>query len=346
MKILHGKSSRFAECGSTANVNVTRIGAYEIPSTIGVGAERVLQGCLDKDVATRWSIDLVDDAAWGIGDSETEDEETNKHDLEHHHAHHVSNCDTGAATRNRTRSRSSPTSPNSGSTKSESRSRTRPYPSYETLAKVHPDAHPWVSTHAKANSIDELETRSADDNPDATAAFLQRGRRAKRDIGAANRTANVAMGMVDTSLERNHQLDQPQQVVPRSQNPVWSPSPGPSVVSASHSSSTADGLTHSHSRSRSRSVPPRTPRSPLDASMVFGFTAGRQSAYAYDAEDEELREDVSMDKDGQGEVDQQKAWRRMSSRSRVRNVRYEEVIDEGEDLDETETYKEDVLGMA
>jgi hypothetical protein len=80
--------------------------------------------------------------------------------------------------------------------------------------------------------------------------------------------------------------------------------------------------------------------------MVFGFTAGRQSAYAYDAEDEELREDVSMDKDGQGEVDQQKAWRRMSSRSRVRNVRYEEVIDEGEDLDETETYKEDVLGMA
>jgi len=43
------------------------IGVYEIPSGIGHGAERVLKGCLDSCVQSRWNILMVDEVAWGIG---------------------------------------------------------------------------------------------------------------------------------------------------------------------------------------------------------------------------------------------------------------------------------------
>ena len=38
-----------------------------MPTGIGLAAERVLTGCLDANVATRWTIGMVDEDAWGIG---------------------------------------------------------------------------------------------------------------------------------------------------------------------------------------------------------------------------------------------------------------------------------------
>ena len=38
-----------------------------MPTGIGLAAERVLMGCLDANVATRWTIAMVDEDAWGIG---------------------------------------------------------------------------------------------------------------------------------------------------------------------------------------------------------------------------------------------------------------------------------------
>ena len=276
-------------------------GAYDIPNTIGPGAERVLQGCLEKDVNSRWTIDLVDDAAWGIGDSETEDE---KHDLEHHHAHHVEFDEPvgNNVIGTRTRSRSKPPTPSSGgsNTKSKSRSRTRPYPSHEAVAKVHPGAHPWFS-----NEREDESARRNLDSIDTTSAFLQRGRRTKRDITTPPTT---------DSLVHNHQLDQEHKSPQQGHHQVWTPSPGPSVISTSNT--TSDNYTYSHSRSRSRSVPPRTP------SDVFGFAS--RTYGEFEAEDE-LGEE-------HGEEEMRK--KRMSSRSRVRSVRYEEVIDEGEDCED------------
>jgi MAP/microtubule affinity-regulating kinase len=43
------------------------VGVYDVPPGIGHGAERVLQGCLDRSVANRWTISMVDEVGWGIG---------------------------------------------------------------------------------------------------------------------------------------------------------------------------------------------------------------------------------------------------------------------------------------
>ncbi|KAF9013335.1 kinase-like domain-containing protein [Cyathus striatus] len=56
------------------------VGAYETPKDVGRGAERVLQGCLERCIANRWTIARVDEVAWGIGwgvegDDVTEEEE-------------------------------------------------------------------------------------------------------------------------------------------------------------------------------------------------------------------------------------------------------------------------------
>ncbi|KAK7025538.1 hypothetical protein VNI00_015891 [Paramarasmius palmivorus] len=40
---------------------------YDIPSGIGSGAERILKGCLDRCVSSRWTIAMVDEVAWGVG---------------------------------------------------------------------------------------------------------------------------------------------------------------------------------------------------------------------------------------------------------------------------------------
>ncbi|KAI6028080.1 kinase-like domain-containing protein [Pisolithus microcarpus] len=42
-------------------------GTFEMPDGIGRGAERVLRGCLERSVRLRWTVPMVDDAAWGIG---------------------------------------------------------------------------------------------------------------------------------------------------------------------------------------------------------------------------------------------------------------------------------------
>lgn len=38
-----------------------------MPADIGLASERVLAGCLDTNVASRWTISMVDEVAWGIG---------------------------------------------------------------------------------------------------------------------------------------------------------------------------------------------------------------------------------------------------------------------------------------
>ncbi|KAK7689956.1 hypothetical protein QCA50_006596 [Cerrena zonata] len=42
-------------------------GVYDVPEGIGRGAERVLQGCIERSVPNRWTIDMVDEVAWGVG---------------------------------------------------------------------------------------------------------------------------------------------------------------------------------------------------------------------------------------------------------------------------------------
>ncbi|KAI0088612.1 kinase-like domain-containing protein [Irpex rosettiformis] len=42
-------------------------GAFTMPTDIGRGAERVLQGTLEHSVHDRWTIAMVDEVAWGIG---------------------------------------------------------------------------------------------------------------------------------------------------------------------------------------------------------------------------------------------------------------------------------------
>ncbi|KAL0574784.1 hypothetical protein V5O48_007176 [Marasmius crinis-equi] len=40
---------------------------YDIPHGIGSGAERILKGCLDRNVSSRWTIAMVDEVSWGVG---------------------------------------------------------------------------------------------------------------------------------------------------------------------------------------------------------------------------------------------------------------------------------------
>ena len=43
------------------------LGTYDVPQDIGRGAERILGGCLELSVASRWNIAMVDEVAWGVG---------------------------------------------------------------------------------------------------------------------------------------------------------------------------------------------------------------------------------------------------------------------------------------
>ena len=47
-----------------------------MPIGIGPAAERMLAGCLDVNVASRWTIAMVDEDAWGIGWDNHEDSPT------------------------------------------------------------------------------------------------------------------------------------------------------------------------------------------------------------------------------------------------------------------------------
>jgi MAP/microtubule affinity-regulating kinase len=48
-------------------MKILRSGAYDVPAGIGRSAERVLENCLQRSVHLRWTIDMVDDVAWGVG---------------------------------------------------------------------------------------------------------------------------------------------------------------------------------------------------------------------------------------------------------------------------------------
>ncbi|KIM43264.1 hypothetical protein M413DRAFT_9981 [Hebeloma cylindrosporum] len=63
-------------------------GTYEVPHGIGRGAERILGGCLERSVANRWNIAMVDEVAWGVGwgaegDEAAPSDEEPDHELPH-----------------------------------------------------------------------------------------------------------------------------------------------------------------------------------------------------------------------------------------------------------------------
>jgi MAP/microtubule affinity-regulating kinase len=51
-------------------------GVYDVPPGIGRGAERILEGCLDPSLPTRWTIARVDELAWSIGSGTEGDDVT------------------------------------------------------------------------------------------------------------------------------------------------------------------------------------------------------------------------------------------------------------------------------
>ncbi|KAG5642413.1 hypothetical protein DXG03_002815 [Asterophora parasitica] len=69
MKILNGKYGVITPTVTNLNSRhrTSQLGDYEVPPGIGRGAERVLQGCLDRSDTSRWTIAMVDEVAWGIG---------------------------------------------------------------------------------------------------------------------------------------------------------------------------------------------------------------------------------------------------------------------------------------
>ncbi|GJE92568.1 kinase-like domain-containing protein [Phanerochaete sordida] len=56
-------------------------GVYEMPEGVGKGAESVLEGCLERSVQDRWTIDMVDEVAWGIGCDSPDDEASYPSDM-------------------------------------------------------------------------------------------------------------------------------------------------------------------------------------------------------------------------------------------------------------------------
>ncbi|KAF9806970.1 hypothetical protein IEO21_08437 [Rhodonia placenta] len=59
-------------------------GVYDMPEGIGRGAERVIRGCLERSVPSRWTVAVVDDLAWCIGSDETLDDIAIAADLPSH----------------------------------------------------------------------------------------------------------------------------------------------------------------------------------------------------------------------------------------------------------------------
>lgn len=72
MKILHGEfyllsmwnASVQAECSWYYDA---KKGSFEMPRSICRAADRVLRGCLERSMRSRWTIAMVDEVAWGIG---------------------------------------------------------------------------------------------------------------------------------------------------------------------------------------------------------------------------------------------------------------------------------------
>ncbi|KAK2459683.1 hypothetical protein APHAL10511_008328 [Amanita phalloides] len=80
-------------------------GVYELPADIGRGAQRVLEGCLERNVADRWTIAMVDELAWGVGWGSEGDDVTE----EEAEAEEVAPLQSGRPSRSCSRTRSCPT---------------------------------------------------------------------------------------------------------------------------------------------------------------------------------------------------------------------------------------------
>lgn len=71
MKILNGRRATSIYMNSDI---WALLGAFEMPTGIGRGAERVLEGSIEPSVHDRWTIAMVDEVAWGIGWGDAGDE--------------------------------------------------------------------------------------------------------------------------------------------------------------------------------------------------------------------------------------------------------------------------------
>lgn len=131
---------------------------YEIPPGIGRASERVLEGCLEKQVSNRWTIAMVDEVAWGIGwgtdgvDDEHVPSPTRPSPIREKSHHYAQTQRAHAVERSRSSSR--PPRSTSGVRRSTSRSKSRtgglPYnPQYSH----YPHAH----THSTQPNLGVLE---------------------------------------------------------------------------------------------------------------------------------------------------------------------------------------------
>ncbi|KAF9219135.1 kinase-like protein [Gyrodon lividus] len=208
-------------------------GVYDMPSGIGRGADRVLRGCLERDVRHRWTIAMVDEVAWDIGWGEVDKTSSVTHEDEFEFVdypnrpsptsrsesrsrsracrNHNSPLDPVSSSRsNRSFSRASATTASSLSTRSSSRSVSRPPVTRLPLASECDDlGHSVSSPSTPLSSIARLETSgSALTSP---RSFVERGRRLKKaDAQSTSRFApslEVSTARSDFGREPNNAGD-------------------------------------------------------------------------------------------------------------------------------------------
>ena len=89
MKILHGEcyllSMRCASVQTECSWYDREKGSFEMPRSICRAADRVLRGCLERSMRSRWTIAMVDEVAWGIGwGGEEADDDDDLASSDHH----------------------------------------------------------------------------------------------------------------------------------------------------------------------------------------------------------------------------------------------------------------------
>ncbi|KAH7927672.1 kinase-like protein [Leucogyrophana mollusca] len=195
-------------------------GVYDVPSGIGRGAERVLRGCLERSVRSRWTIAMVDEMAWGIGWGEVDDTSSVSHEDEfefvdypsHRSASHSKSrsrsraCNDNASPleaarhpsshHNRSLSRTSVATSASFSTRSTSRSVSRPPPpAHYPLSPTYDDlTHSVLSTSSSLYSPPSFDIAGS---PQITSPItLERGRQPKKA-----RARSPSLSLVPTTPE-------------------------------------------------------------------------------------------------------------------------------------------------
>ena len=147
--LYHGNHSYVSFLSSSTLLWVTLSylykGVYDVPEGIGRGAERVLQGCIEGSVPKRWSIDMVDEVAWGVGWG-TEGDDAAVPSPVQSYTRPSPLRETRSGSGSASRSRSSRRSPSRGtsavrsSSRSASRSAGHPYHHHATNS-LHPHSH-------------------------------------------------------------------------------------------------------------------------------------------------------------------------------------------------------------